>query len=176
MAGLAFAVALLGTAAPASALLGDFRLVTGTLTLWPGDLDGFRVALVQGDDADRYFVRVTPGTVVSAGVAPGAAVAIVGQEGPVSTELTAVSIQPRAALDAGRQMGPWRMLSGVIQSVTGTIAVLGTSAGLFTVDLSGLGPSAVTIAPGRHVTVVGLVPAPGRLAARGIAGDVTPGR
>jgi hypothetical protein len=176
VAALVIAVALVAVAAPASALLGDFRLVTGTVMLWPGDADGFRVALVQGDDADRYFVRVTPNTVLAGGVAPGVSVAVVGQEGPVPTELTAVSIQPRAALGAGRQMGAWRMVSGVIQSVTGSAAVLGTPAGTFAVDISGLGPSAVTIAPGRHVTIVGLVPAPGRLIARGIAGDVSPGR
>lgn len=167
---IALGAALAAVAAPAEALLGDFRLVTGTVMLWPADADGFRVAVVEGDDGDRYFVRATPFTALPADVGPGARVAVVGREGVVGTELTATSIHPHAALGPGRRLGAWRTVSGVIESVAGASLVLQTASGRIMVDTSALGAAAVPIAPGRHVTIVGVADPSGRLVARGIVG------
>lgn len=164
---------ILLAAGPASALLGDLRLVTGTIALWPQDVDGYRVAVVDGDDADRYFVRVTPAT-AQRDVAPGVRVAIVGREGPVPTDITAVNIQPRASLTTSRRMGPWRTVTGVIESVAASSAVMSSADGRFVVDMSALAGSSVPVAAGDRVTIVGLAQGDGRLAARGIARDVTP--
>jgi hypothetical protein len=166
---VALVAALAAMAAPASALLGDYRLVTGTVTLWPGDADGFRVAVVEGDDGDRYFVRATPFTALPADLGPGARVAVVGREGVVGTELTASSIHPHATLSPGRQLGAWRTVRGLIESVAGASAVLQSASGRIVVDTSALGTPAVPIAPGRYVTIVGVTDPSGRLLARGVA-------
>jgi hypothetical protein len=169
------AAALIGlSAAPARALLGDMRMVTGTLALWPQEIDGYRVAVVDGDDADRYFVRVTPTTALARDVAPGVRVAVVGREGPVATEITADSIQPRVALAVVRQHGPWRLVTGIVESVSGSTVTLRSDQGRLFVDMSGVGASSVPVAAGDRVTVVGLTQGSAWLAARGIARDVTP--
>jgi hypothetical protein len=173
--GIVAAAAWLGlSAAPASALLGDLRLVTGTVALWPDSVDGTRVAVVDGDDADRYFVRVPAYTASPLNVGPGARVAIIGHEGAAPRELTALSIQDRAALGAGRARGPWRTITGVVESASAATVTLQGPQGRVTVDMSALGPASVPVVAGDRVTVVGLTQGEGRLAARGIARDTTP--
>ena len=169
---VASAVGLAAT--PASAMLGDYRLITGTLTLWPHDMDGHRVAVVDGDDADRYFVRITPATATQADLASGARVAVVGREGPLSTQITADSIQSRAMLTAARPRGSWRTITGIVESATPSMLVMRSGQGRLEVDLTTLGPSSVTVSTGDRVTVVGQARGDGKLAAQGIARDITP--
>jgi hypothetical protein len=170
---LAIALAALAvTPAIAPAGLGDYRNITGQITLWGPHHFGQQVAVVEDDEGRSWVVRFGPGTLPE-GAAVGTDIAVMGRETARLNELDVVAAQISAsvsALPAGAASG-WAVVPGAVQDATGTMAVIRANGGtMVTVDTSQLDADARTwITPGRGVTVVGVYRADGVLAARGVA-------
>ena len=169
LASLGAALLVLGFAASAGAYPGDYRLVQGQIVVWPDEQDGSRVAVVRGsDDGDLYFIRVPAGTSGATLLGPGQRVAIVGRADMSRNEIVALSMRPTPGVL--RDATPnWRVVTGIVESVSGSTAVISGRSGQWTVDLSPLdGIDRVT--RGEQVTIVGRTDG-GRLVASGIARD-----
>ena len=128
------AVALtLVLATSAHAVVGEQRLLQGTIVVWPQEPFAYGVALVQGDDGGRYFVRFTPVTSSPLGLGQGDAVNIVGRETYDPAQIDALTVARRmpAATEG------WRTLTGTIDSTSGSTLVLKIPAGQrIAVDMS----------------------------------------
>jgi len=160
--------------APALAIagFGDYRSITGHITLWGPNRFGQQIAVVQDDEGQSWVVRFDPGTLPE-GAAVGTEVAVMGRETTRMNELDAVAAQLTgsvSALPAGAASG-WAVVPGAVQDASGTMAVIRANGGtVVTVDTSQLDPDARTwFTPGRGLTVVGVYRADGVLAARGVA-------
>lgn len=170
---LALTLVLLGVApAPATAGLGDYRNITGQITLWGPNHFGQQIAVVQDDEGQNWVVRFDPGTLPD-GAAVGTEIALMGRETTRPNEIDVVAAQLTtsvSALPAGAASG-WAVVPGSVQDASGTLAVIRANGGtMVTVDTSQLDADARTwLTPGRGVTVVGVYRPDGVLAARGVA-------
>jgi hypothetical protein len=156
----------------AAAGVGDFRTVTGSVTMWGPNYYGSQLAVLQDDEGRQWFVRFPQG-VLPNGAAVGTEVTVLGRESVTGNELHALSAtlsSSVAALPAGAASG-WAVIPGAVQDASGVTALIRSNGGtVLTVDLSQLDASARSmIAPGRGVTVVGVYRADGVLSARGVA-------
>ncbi|MBM4440278.1 MAG: hypothetical protein FJ027_07650 [Candidatus Rokubacteria bacterium] len=170
---LTFGLALLALA-PGVALagLGDYRTITGSVSLWGANSFGTQTAVVQDDEGRSWVVRFGPGT-LPAGVAVGTDLTVMGRETAVANELDAVGAHIASGVSAlpSGAASAWAVVPGAVQDASGTTAVIRANGGtVVTVDLSQLDADARTwLKPGAGVTVVGVYRADGVLAARGVA-------
>ena len=170
---LAFTLALLAVMpAIASAGFGDYKSITGQITLWGPNRFGQQIAIVQDDEGQSWVVRFDPGTLPE-GAAVGTEIALMGREMTRANELDVVAAQLTSsvsALPAGAASG-WAVVPGAVHDASGTTAVIRANGGtMITVDTSQLDAEARTwLTPGRGVTVVGVYREDGVLAARGVA-------
>jgi hypothetical protein len=170
---LALALAVLAVMpAIATAGFGDYKSITGQITLWGPNRFGQQIAVVQDDEGQNWVVRFDPGTLPE-GAAVGTEIALMARETTRTNELDVVAAQLTSsvsALPAGAASG-WAVVPGAVQDASGTLAVIRANGGtMVTVDTSQLDADARTwFAPGRGVTVVGVYRADGVLAARGVA-------
>jgi hypothetical protein len=164
-------VAAFAFPALASAGFGDYRTISGPITMWGASRFNEQVGVVQDETGQRWVVRFAPGT-LPRGAAVGTEVTVVGRETSFNNELDAVaaSISAVSALPSEAVSG-WAVVPGAVQDASGMTAVIRANGGtVVTVDLSQLDADARTwVAPGRGVTVVGVYRADGVLAARGVA-------
>jgi len=148
---LALTLVLLAAApAIASAGFGDYKNITGQITLWGPNRFGQQIAAAVGTE-----------------------IAIMGREMLRANELDVVAAQltsSPSALPTGAASG-WAVVPGAVQDASGTMAVIRANGGtVVTVDTSQLDADARTwFTPGRGVTVVGVYRSDGVLAARGVA-------
>ena len=162
---LAIALTLsLATAAAGAA--GDYRLVQGTIAIWPQEPFAYGLALVQGDDGVPYFVQWSPVTSSPAGLRQGDAVSILGRETYPPSHLDAVSVERRGpAVTPG-----WRTLTGTVESMAGSTLILRVASGQrIAVDMSQMPADRRNLTTGQELTVVGLLQNPTLLTARGVA-------
>lgn len=170
---LAFTLALVAVApAIATAGFGDYKNITGEITLWGPNQFGRQIAVVQDDEGQSWVVRFDPGTLPE-GAAVGTEIALMGRETFRANELDVVAAQLTAsvsALPSGAASG-WAVVPGSVQDASGTLAVIRANGGTtVTVDTSQLDADARTwLKPGAGVTVVGVYRPDGVLAARGVA-------
>jgi hypothetical protein len=162
----------LAAAAGAGAGPGDYRLVQGTIAIWPQEPFAYGVALVQGDDGGRYYVQFTPVTSGSAGLRPGDSVNIVAREGYPPDQLSAMTVERRPS---GIGTG-WQTLKGNVESRSGSTVILRLADGRrIAIDTSQLSVDHTAALPaGREVTVVGLLQTPTLMTARGLATSSEP--
>jgi hypothetical protein len=156
----------------AAAGFGDYRTITGQITLWGPSQFGRQVAIVQDDEAQSWVVRFDPGTLPE-GAAVGTEITVMGREMLRANELDVVAAQLTtsvSALPAGAASG-WAVVPGAVQDASGMTALIRANGGtMVTVDTSQLDADARTwLKPGAGVTVVGVYRADGVLAARGVA-------
>ena len=156
----------------ATAGIGDYRNITGQITLWGPNHFGEQMAVVQDDEGQSWVVRFDPGTLPQ-GAAVGTEIALMGRETFRANELAVVAAQLTrsvSALPSGVASG-WAVVPGAVQDASGMMAVLRANGGtVVTVDTSQLDADARTwLTPGRGVTVVGVYRPDGVLAARGVA-------
>lgn len=170
------AVATAAACGAASAAFNDFRMVTGRILIWPPEQYGERVAVIEGEDGARYFVRFTPATTGVAGLEAGDGVTVIGREGAEFHTLWAVSAHEAAPGRAHARYPGWRTVRGVVQSRSGTDLVLVTDDGRSVIVDASAVPDLGDVGPGRSVTVVGTVKAGAVLAARGVAVTDPPAR
>ena len=165
---------VLGMARTAGSYPGDYRLLEGQIVVWPDESAASRVAVVRGrDDGQLYFVRVPAGTSGATGLTSGRSVAIIGREEMTAGEIAAVSMRP-TTVSMSRDATPgWRVVTGTVESVSGSTAILSGRSGRWTVDVSGLN-GADQVRRGEEVTVVGRIDG-NRLVASGIARDTDSG-
>ena len=156
----------------AAAGFGDYKNITGHITLWGPNQFGRQVAVVQDDEGQTWVVRFDPGTLPE-GAAVGTEIALMGREMLRANELDVVAAQLTtsvSALPAGAASG-WAVVPGAVQDASGMTALIRANGGtMVTVDTSLLDADARTwLKPGAGVTVVGVYRADGVLAARGVA-------
>jgi hypothetical protein len=161
------AVALtLGLVAGAAAGPGDYRLVQGTIAVWPQEPFAYGVALVQGDDGARYFVQFSPVTSGPPGLRTGDSVNILGREGYPPDQISAMTVERRRSGAAGG----WQTLTGTLESRSGSTLILRLADGRrIAIDMSQMPEQSGALVPGRDITVVGLLQTPTLMTARGLA-------
>lgn len=158
---------ILALATGATAGIGDFRLVQGTIAVWPQEPFSYGVALVQGDDGAHYFIQFTPVTSSPLGLRAGDVVNIVGRETYTPMQFDAITVERR--MPAAAQ--GWRTLTGTIESLSGSTLVLKVGTGQrIAIDMSQMPDEQQrALGPGQDITVVGLLQNPTLLTARGMA-------
>ena len=161
---------VLGMARTAGSYPGDYRLLEGQIVVWPDESTASRVVVVRGrEDGQLYFVRVPAGTSGATGLTSGRSVAIVGREETTAGEIFAISMRPTTVSTSSDATPGWRVVTGTVESVSGSTAILSGRTGRWAVDVSALN-AADQVRRGEEVTVVGRVDG-SRLIASGIARD-----
>ena len=167
------ALAFLSAApATAAAAVGDYRMVSGAVTMWGPNRLGEQVAVLQDDEGQRWVIRFAPGT-LPAGAAVGTEINVIGRETAITNQLDVVAASLTASVSAlpSAAASGWAVVPGAVQAASGTTAVIRANGGtVVTVDTSQLDADARTwLSPGNGVTVVGVYRTDGVLVARGLA-------
>src|SRR5438105_2009928 len=114
----------------ASAGVGDYKTITGQITMWAPSRFDEQIAVVRDDEGQRWVVRFGPDT-LPAGSAIGTEVTVMGRETAFANELSAVGAMLTSsvsALPAGAASG-WAVVPGAVQDASGTTAVIRANGG-----------------------------------------------